>query len=92
MSLALIVTIFAVVWPLSEAVHLAGAEPPRFRLAVMWAAGGAVAPLAAAYSYRRSKAADVPSFVVTQSALTSYSFAGLAVAAAAAAVWFARFA
>ncbi len=86
-SLALIVTIFVVLWPLNLAVHLAGADPPHFRSALAWAGFALVAPLAAAYSYRRAKATDVPSVVVTQSTLTSYTFAGLAVGAAAAAVW-----
>ncbi len=86
-SLALIVTIFVVLWPLNLAVHLAGADPPHVRSALVWVGFALVAPLAAAYSYRRAKAADVPAFVVTQSTLTSYTFAGLAVAAAGAAVW-----
>jgi uncharacterized YccA/Bax inhibitor family protein len=89
-SLALLVTMGVVIWPLSEAVNLAAAEPARLRDALLWAIGGLVAPLAAAYAYRRAKAAGVPSFVVVQSTLTSYSFAGLALAAAAAAVWLSR--
>ncbi|MEY2398109.1 MAG: hypothetical protein QOJ00_1283 [Actinomycetota bacterium] len=83
LSLALVVTLFMVAGPLTEAITLAGSEPPRFRSALLWAAVGVAPPLGAACSYRQAKAARAPSALVRQSALATYSFVGLAVAAGA---------
>ncbi len=87
-ALALIVTIVVVAGPLIEAITLAGGEPPEYRLALLWAAVGLAAPLAAVYSYRNARAAHASSVLVRQSVLSAYSFVGLAVGAATIALRF----